>query len=1183
VTPLDPLAVPLGGTQLIEASAGTGKTHTLTTLYVRLLVERRLEPSKILVVTFTNAATAELKDRIRRRVRDALLAFEGRGGDPELEELSRRSTDRKADAQHLREMLGRLDEAAVLTIHGFCQRVLVEHAFESGAAFDLDLCTFDLPLLLEVAADFWSRELSGASHAEVRYLLRSQGFSGLVSLARLATQWPETPIGPAARGLLTGPAVAAFVDAREQLRDSWESSQTEVERLLRSAGLYKKVSSPEALEKTRRALGQLLSRRDESIDDFTSEVAALASSALARSTRKGHAPPAHPFFDRVEELCLAHAQAAEALGDWLLGLQQRLVASVRRELPRLKDEQGVLTFDDLLHQVDRALHSGSAAQLAARLRERHAVALVDEFQDTDPVQYRIFHRIFGAPGGALFLIGDPKQAIYAFRGADLFAYLEAARSADCSPHSLGTNWRSDPTLVTAVNTLFGRVERPFLLDDIAYHPIRPRPGAEDRAPAGCEFVFVPRTLARAGERITKGWGEAELPALVAAHVSRLLASDLTIEGRRVGPGDLAILTRSNRQAREVQLALRALSIPTVMHGDSSVLDAPEASELARVLDALAEPANAASVRAALATPLVGLSAEAIDRLREDEAEWEAWMDGFSRWHATWDRQGFIQAFRRLIREKRVASRLLSLVDGDRRLTNLLHLAEILHQEASRRRLGIPGLLAWFSEVRFDQTKRDGIASEAQQIRLERDDRAVQLTTMHRSKGLEYPIVYCPYLWTEGSLFSEDKRLCRYHDPESGYRLKIDIGNKESKAQALELAEREARSESLRLAYVALTRARHKAIVFWGAFRQTTSPLTYLLHPGDPGRKDADLLADLARLSDAAPGAFEIREVDPGPGVPYSPPGASPVTLTARKFSRRLGRAWRSSSFSALAAHAEALSLPAVLGRDVDEAIGEALASETTSEQPVALDLFPRGARAGDLLHFVLENLDFSAEPPEIEPEVARALDRHGFDPKWREPLGSAIFEILRTPLRPGLRLCDVPAARRLSELEFVFPVARPDGSRGVTASQIAELLERHPDPAIPASTIERVARLGFEPLAGFLRGFIDLVFEANGQFLIADYKSNHLGSRSIDYRAERMALEMERHHYTLQYLIYTVAVHRYLAHRLPGYDYDRSFAGVLYLFLRGMSPATGPERGIFFARPPRALIEALSGLLGGGS
>jgi exodeoxyribonuclease V beta subunit len=1188
VTALDPLGVPLSGTQLVEASAGTGKTHTITTLYLRLLLERRLKLEEILVVTFTNAATAELKDRVRARIRAALLTFEGRNeSDPELSELARRSNDRPRDAGLLRAALRSFDEATVFTIHGFCQKVLAEHAFESGAPFDQELVAEQLPLLLEVVQDFWARELAEASDAEMQCVFGNRGLSSLLSLARTALDWPDTPVLPAAQSASTASAVAEFLSCRARLRELWPAARAEVERLVSGAKLNRRSYGPDQIGEALGAVDALCARSDASIEGFTKGCERLRASALASALTKHGSLPEHGLFRLMDELAIRHQRARSELDRWWLQLSQRLVCFVREEMPRRKADRGIQSFDDLLRQLARALDDARGRELASRLRARYAAALVDEFQDTDPVQFAIFRSVFGGRNGTLFLIGDPKQAIYAFRGADVFAYLAAARDTRVQAWTLDTNYRSDPELVGAINTLFARPEQPFLLPEIQYRPVRARPDARARLGfpgarrAPLEVSFVPSELAGRASALTKGWGDAHLHKLVAAHISRLLASGAKIDDRAIESGDVAVLTRTNDQARRIQLELRALRIPSVMHGDASVLDSPEASELARVLAVLADPHDARAARSALATALLGLDAAQIDDLRQDEAGWERWVDGLACWHLLWVRQGFVQAFRRLMRDTRMPSRLLSLVDGDRRLTNVLHLVELLHQAALERRLGMAGLLQWFDDVRSDRNKREGIAAEAQQVRLERDDRAVQLTTMHRSKGLEYPVVYCPYLWAEGGLLKSDRRVLRYHDPDDGLRLKIDLRRASDKPAELALAEREARSESLRLAYVALTRAKQRSVVVWGAFRQTSSPLAHLL--GAPASDEDSVRARLEQLRAESNGTIEIRELEAGAGSELEASPEPARSLAARSFSRKLFRCWRSSSFSALASAEEALSIPAVLGRDLDEQPPEPEPEpRSEADELVTLHAFPRGARAGDLVHHLLEHLDFAAERRAIDELVASALDRWGFEPRWREPLTNAVSHVVATRLSPSStapRLCDVARAHRLSELEFTFPVA-PRG-RPITAADLAAVLEQHRPRQIAADYPGRVARLGFEPLTGFLRGFIDLVFEHAGTFFVVDYKSNHLGARPDDYRPERIAEAMGRHHYHLQYLLYAVAVHRYLGARLAGYDFERHFAGVAYLFVRGMHPSSGCERGIFWLRPSRALIEGLSSALGG--
>ena len=609
---LDPFSVPLFGTELVEASAGTGKTHTITTLFLRLLLERRLSVDQILVVTFTKAATAELRDRLRRRLRDAVQAFERAELDGEFGQLVKNSPDRQGDLAWAKKALGAFDQASVFTIHSFCQRALAEFAFESGVRFDLELVADQRALVREIVADFWARELGGASAALVVQLER--GGSTLERwkrLAMLALAWPDIVLAPAPRGLDPSPPLERYLSARAAVAQSWPESRTSVERLLADKRTMNQQRYP--VDKIGTWLGQLdelLSRRDATLGGWDDDVFdKLRPTALVAGTKSGAVTPRHALFGLMDELALAYAAALAALDDCRIALEHRLVARVRQEMLDKKLSLGVQSFDDLLQQLAHALAGDTGPRLALRLAERYPVALVDEFQDTDPVQYGIFREIWGK-AGTLFLIGDPKQAIYGFRGADIFSYLQAARDAGERVFTLGTNRRSDPSLVAALNSLFSRPRAPFVLDGIEFSPVDPAPEASDTLrcqgaplpPLEIAFLSSVRDMGRDG-RINKT--SRELAPRVAAHIAADLARGITLDGEPLVPGHMAVLTRSNVQAAELQSELEKLGVDAVLLGDKSVFDTPEASELSFVLRALATPGDERAVIAALASSPFG--------------------------------------------------------------------------------------------------------------------------------------------------------------------------------------------------------------------------------------------------------------------------------------------------------------------------------------------------------------------------------------------------------------------------------------------------------------------------------------------------------------------------------------------------------------------------------------------------
>lgn len=1136
--PLDALTIPLHGTRLIEASAGTGKTYTIANLYLRLLLELRLQVGQILVVTYTNAATAELRARVRERLREAVSAWGSNRSSPGDEFLDRLLRQRQQygstepDCAQLLLALNAFDEAAILTIHGFCQRVLQEHAFESGVFFDAELIADQGPLLAEVVQDFWIRELHDAPAGFIRHLQNADVTPGsLQYLAAKIAANPDMPVLP-----------------------------------------------------------------ERSAADFR----------------------------HLEEALPGGGDRPAFLEARALKLQLDLAAYVRQELPRRKQLARSDSFDDLLHRLAGALRGFHGDALAAMVRQHFHAALIDEFQDTDPVQYDIFRRLYAGTPAPLFLIADPKQAIYAFRGADVFAYMQAKRDARSEPYTLTVNRRSDPSLVQAVSALFTRARLPFVFPDISCPAVVAGPEARDRlggAAAGqapLEILFVPRTdrpgqVNKRNGVINKAWGEDALTNAVASEIVRLLHAGVTIADRRVTPGDIAVLCRKNRQAGLMQEALRRRGVPSVLHTEASVFETAEAEEVERVLRAMADPADGGAIRAALATIMLGEDASALSNLDQDAHRWDEWVGRLQAWHDLWARRGFVTAFRGLLEAQAVAARLLRLHDGERRLTNVLHLMELLHAASAEERRGPQALVHWLNQMRINVEARAPLASEAAQIRLESDAAAVQLTTVHKSKGLEYSIVYCPYLWDGSLLSADDKRALRFHDVQDGHVLKLDIGSAEFAAH-LAAAEREALAENLRLLYVALSRARHRCTVVWGLFNSAeTSALGYLLHQnpdavGDPAAQayerlrsfrnapaDDGMRADLAAVIAAANGGIAVRDLPPENGDRYRPSAQGPSVLRCRTLARPLQQTWKVTSFSALVSSGLRITEPAEEGLDRDATL-----DTPSPEQPprrgaatlVKLHDFPVGTRAGQFLHDVLQRLDFHMQDTAgLRQSVATALARFGFAENWLEPLCGTLADVMATPLdeRAGLRLGDITMSQRLNELEFIFPIfhgaaggqAYPQSAL-LTRERLAEAFARHAVPPVSPEYPHRLRQLGFAPLNGFLKGFIDLAFVHQGRWYIVDYKSNFLGSMPDDYQPSRLLHPMAEHHYFLQYHLYVVALHRHLNNRLPDYDYDRHFGGVYYLFLRGMAPDHG-RAGIFADRPGRALIEALSAALGGHS
>ncbi|BEE19591.1 RecBCD enzyme subunit RecB [Aeromonas enteropelogenes] len=1184
--PLNTLRFPLHGERLIEASAGTGKTYTIAGLYLRLLLghgplieegedagqpsahERPLSVTEILVVTFTEAATAELRGRIRGRIHEARLAFmRGQSTDALLAQLLEEVEDHELAARRLLAAERQMDEAAVFTIHGFCQRMLKQNAFESGALFETEFLTDDSQLRLQAVSDYWRAEFYPVDKtlaSAVRALWPSPAallreMNGWLDNSELEMRPPAGDETLAARHQVAMSRIAA-------VKEAWLAQVDEIRR--QTDGHISRYTG-------KNYEGWLAKIADWAQDETSGyaipkELERFGQTVLEANLKKGGDVPTLLLFSEIDALLASRP----GIRDLIL---QRAAVVVRSRMQASKRQAHQLSFDDLLKDLDGALGSSLGERLCERIRATYRVAMIDEFQDTDPQQYRIFHRLYGGhQDTALLMIGDPKQAIYGFRGADIFTYIQARRNVSAH-YTLGRNWRSSGALVAAVNGLFERAKDPFIYEaDIPFLPVEAQGKSKALLLEG-ETAPVLHCWQLTGQPIfNRGDYQSKMARATAAEIHRLLT--LAREGKAligsepVKAGDIAVLVRTGAEGKLVQQELARLAIASVyLSNRESVLEQVEAREILLILHACQNPSEERSLRAALATGLFDLDAKALDELASDERAWESAVQEFMEYRKVWHRRGVLAMLRALLHRRNLASSLLASPYGERRLTNFLHLGELLQQVSSELD-GEYALLRWLGEAVNRQSGQDA----EQILRLESERKLVQIVTIHKSKGLEYPLVFLPFICSHRSA---DTPL--YHEAdEAGNRTILDLTGAED---SLAEADKERLAEDLRLLYVALTRGVYATWLGLAPVRSGNgksektdlhqTAIGYLLQKGEEG--DAATLATaLSALAQDLPGVAvgEPSLTRPAPLPPEEEQLGEPQV---RRFGGTLERDWWISSYSGLAAqgHGHSKGVLANPGFD-DEVVTEAAALAT--EEPVqapqpSIFTFPKGARPGTLLHSLFETIDFqSAGGEPLAQHIATLLAQDGFDDSWAQVLQQQVEAVLDTPLETGfgdpVRLRDLAPERKQVELEFFLPMGR------VTASTLTALCQQH-DPLSRGNK-----PLSFATVQGMLKGFIDLVFEWQGRWYLLDYKSNHLGMSPTDYSRPALELAMVEHRYDLQYQLYSLALHRLLALRLPGYDFDQHFGGVFYLFLRGM-----PQGGIFHTRPSRELVLGLDRLFSEGA
>ncbi|BBV29417.1 exodeoxyribonuclease V subunit beta [Citrobacter werkmanii] len=1167
---LDPLRLPLTGERLIEASAGTGKTFTIAALYLRLLLglggsaafPRPLTVEELLVVTFTEAATEELRGRIRSNIHELRIACLRETTDnPLYARLLDEIADKKQAAQWLLLAERQMDEAAVFTIHGFCQRMLSLNAFESGMLFEQQLIEDESLLRYQACADFWRRHCYPLSRDIAQVIFET--WKGPQALLRDIDRYlqGEAPVikAPPSDDETLASRHEQILARINRIKQQWRGSVDELDGLLEASGIDRRKFNRGNQSKWIEKISAWAQEETQSYQ-LPDALEKFSQRFLQERTKAGGVTPQHTLFVAIDELL----SEPLTLRDLVI---TRALAEIRSAVAEEKRRRGELGFDDMLSRLDAALRSDSGDALAAAIRTRFPVAMIDEFQDTDPQQYRIFRRIWQhQPETALLLIGDPKQAIYAFRGADIFTYMKA-RSEVSAHYTLDTNWRSAPGMVNSVNTLFSQMDDAFMFREIPFSPVK---FAEKNQ--SLRFVLHGETQPAMsmwlmeGESCGVGDYQNYMAQVCATQIRDWLKAGHSgdaqlVSGKASRPvraSDISVLVRSRQEAALVRDALTQLAIPSVyLSNRDSVFETLEAQELLWMLQAVMTPERENTLRSALATSMMGLNAQDIEALNNDENAWDAVVEEFDGYRQIWHKRGVMPMLRALMTNRQIAENLLATAGGERRLTDILHISELL-QEAGSQLESEHALVRWLSQHILEP---DSNAS-SQQLRLESDKHLVQIVTIHKSKGLEYPLVWLPFIT---NFRVQDQAF--YHD-RSSFEAVLDLSDAR---ESVELAEAERLAEDLRLLYVALTRSVwHCSLGVAPLVRRRgdkkgdtdvhQSALGRLLQKGEPmdavglrGAIDALGCDDIACLTPGQPDGERWQVAQP-----------VSATLSARTLQRTPGDGWRVTSYSGLQQRGHGIAQDLIPRLDVDATgVGEVIA-----ESGLTPHQFPRGASPGTFLHSLFEDLDFTqpVDPRWVEEKLALG----GYDAHWTPVLTAWLDAILQAPLNEtGVSLSQLSAREKQVEMEFYLPISQP-----LMASRLDALIRKYDPLSAGCSALD------FMQVRGMLKGFIDLVFRHQGRYYLLDYKSNWLGEDSAAYTQQAMASAMQAHRYDLQYQLYTLALHRYLRHRIADYDYERHFGGVIYLFLRGVD-GEDPQQGIYATRPDGELIALMDEMFAG--
>ncbi|WP_436485864.1 exodeoxyribonuclease V subunit beta [Chitinophaga sp. ARDCPP14] len=1122
--------VPLEGSNLIEASAGTGKTYSIAILVLRLILEQKLSVKEILMVTFTRAAVAELEERIRLFIRQAYKVSRGQEiSDQKIMDLVFSVIDfddPRPVQQLLRDAILLLDETAVLTIHGFCQQTLNEFAFETNQLFGATMVPDLTPVIENELNKFWRRSVT------------------TLNAALLEQIWDEdmkTEMLNVIKEHLSG---KKFLDYREDtpddisetLQEQWmqELQQLTAKEQAANEALYAYITANNAHltaacatnHNTRKEWPELISQPELLVKRIRSK----RSSAKYIEKVFADLLPAIDQADEISKQLLEHQQLIRRQ------VYYAAIKEISEQVRAFKERSNMMGYDDLINNLHTALVKNNNEELIASLQNKYKAVFVDEFQDTDKEQFEIFDRAFGQ-NTILFYIGDPKQSIYAWRKADIFTYFNA-RNGVQHVYDMNQNFRSSENMIRAMNVFFKPTpdfptfdftEESDSIDYIEVH-------SPDNNKKG--YLYKGNTPDTPIEVIACDKKETICNSVAAQIAQLLLNKDYRIENkegsRSIVPSDIGILVRTGQEGRDIKHALAKLGIPAVTIDEARVLRSAEAQQLLHLLEAMETP-DRSSINRALLGSFTGYNSQTILQLDD-----ETMLDLFAKYRTLWQRDGAYTALMEFIADFSVRQVLLDghTENGERIITNLYQLSELVHQVQSRKNLSMRDLISWL--------KRgiDGMTTDGDEYaqRVESDEDAVNIVTIHKSKGLEYKIVMAPFLD-----FVEKSKIefVSFRDPATGDYL----GTQKAllTEEQLKAYQHQQEQENRRLIYVAITRAVYKCYLFKNCYHAF---------------KDSSLSVFLKALAAEAPDASLIQLQGPVPETPAESyrqqlhKGQLAVSLAPVSFQLK-EQNWRKMSYTMLAAKPE--HQPRV--RSFQQA------------DPYDNFIFTtlrRGAKTGNLLHFVFESINFS-DSSKWEHWLEEAIRK--FVPGQREVYLERLHEMLQHVMYSTIhidgasfQLAAVGRQQRLAEFEFDFPVP-------VFKSN---LLNNLSDDQVSIS-VKRFSEYSSQELEGIMNGKIDLFFEHQGKYYILDWKSNYLGNSVADYDAAGLAAAMNENNYHLQYFIYTVAVKKYLESRIPGFNYEKQFGGVIYCFVRGVRNVSG--QGIFTTKPDLKKIKLLESLL----
>jgi len=1086
--------VELESSNLIEASAGTGKTFSIAILVLRLIIDKDLDIKQILMVTFTKAAVAELESRIREFIREAYRYIQN----PELNidkqiieivDNGVKKTNQKIILDRLKGASLNLDETAIFTIHSFCQKTLTEFAFETHQLFGSELLDNQSQIIEKATNEYWRKEITTLSVEKIK-LLRSIGLSkdNLTSVIH--------------KGL----SEKKFIYKENLQVDKYFESTLKKDKLVQKS-LEEFISLFKLSEENNLSYLQNQKGSSNAIKTFGKSLNNAELFLKILLDKYPNTKYIEKLFPKLLKCALAYQERLEDLNNSLRHLlffyYGQAINIVKKHVDKTKQRLSVMVFDDLITNLHLAVTGVQEDLLKAELQKKYKAVFIDEFQDTDRKQYEIFDKLFGK-SSILFYIGDPKQAIYSFRGADIDTYKEAANSTS-NAFTMDRNYRSTAKLIEGMNSFFRLIENPFADTNIQYEDVKNGQGIAELELDGIEQKPIAYLSCS---------NKKEIAEQVSYHILNLLQNNYKVENRRIIPSDIGVLVRSKKEGIQIKNALNKLRIPSVTIDDAKVMESSEAQNIFYILKAVLEP-NRANINRALLNSITSISK---NYLLQESLEKD--LINFKKIEKEWQKNSVLGAISLFIRLYHVKSHLLSneTENGERILTNIFQIMELLLRKELENKLLPKELLNHLHNIIEGQEVIDDEYSQ----RIESDEDAVKIVTIHKSKGLSYNLVFAPFLDLQSK-------------PDAKYTF-LEYKNNKLEAcfslykteEEIEIYREQTEQENRRLIYVSLTRAVYKNFIFHNTYHNGgKGSIMHFVNKMNPTLHFEPL--NELEFPQKKYQITKIKERKP-----------------ARVFLRNIKRDWGILSYSQLSDKHISFSL-------------EKKESWDNNYDKFVFDQLPKGAFAGNFLHDLFEHSSFSEDNfmdlvKDISQKYSTIFDENLID-KYQE----LILNVLNSKYTDsGFKLSEINNSKKLPELEFYFNLTNFSPDKILKISQLID---------IESSRITQ----------GMMYGFIDLFFEHQGKYYILDWKSNFLGNRIEDYSTDNIELAMRGNNYHLQYLIYTVAVKRFLSLKIPDFNYKKQFGGVLYVFLRGCRE--NKNTGIFYSKPDEGLIDRLDKLL----